>query len=677
MSNLGLVLGLGARQTVGIQVPLGALSPSSDWDGSEGSGFTSTPTDPTRTTAKPFLRLLTPPHQAFTDTLLVGVYAGANYQDSLLDNMGLDKVTFYYEGNSLDITTPTVQTFLDVNGNSVSYFGWWVTLENSGTNGLANLYVEAFPKDSTMQNRVIGPHRFAPSATLFDAEVTVNPDLPESAGVNYQTLSDAIIYHRGNGSLRPRITIAKAGDYDPGTQAANYAPECRLVVDASVSGVVIKEATYNHTTGQMNARVNGFEYRGSNLTVDMVNSIQIARSPGLGGANTPSHWFNGCNVTCSGGQYYLVRGRNQDVLASYFVQGDEWCITECTVSNMHRFATNALIARGNNCTDLYNDQFNGTGLAIGNTVNGLDSSDYYNEVDAFTVEYTGSGAAATLEMTGSNNGNNRILYAKVDGATVGSFTVKNDFTSWDNDVQYWPSHVVDWLNGLTNWTATLIDNTRFAASLQSTGTEGAWGPVDVKTSVQTIKTAIRLHTDLWQTSSENYIFVQNLAYNMVDAQALFMKDSTSRDVLAANNLLHEITPGAQTVGKSQLAEPHSHVVWVNNTLTSQGITVRPDIGYTADAYCLIANNAVPSLQWLGTPDTDLVISDNHLFTGASIPSGATGTTTGGDKDSWASDPENGDFTVTGELLTNLKTPVLALDHNNTTRDIPAPAGGKA
>ena len=261
--------------------------------------------------------------------------------------------------------------------------------------------------------------------------------------------------------------------------------------------------------------------------------------------------------------------------------------------------------------------------------------------------------------------------------SVGTFSVLNTYAGFLADTNYTMQNVVDWINTLTDFTATLLDDTRAACALQAFGTEGPWGAIDVKTAAVDLSGAIRLHADLWQTSGESYIFVNNKAFDMTGEQHLFMKDGTSRDCFVANNLMHEDTPGTQTVGKSQLAEPQSHVLWVHNTNTSQGASLRPDIAYNPDAYCLFANNAFPSVQWLGTPDADLVIRDNHLFSGASIPANATGTTTGGDKNDWATDPVNGNFTPSGTLLTNMKTPVLVRDRENNLRGATSPTGGLA
>lgn len=67
---------------------------------------------------------MVPPNQAFTDELLVGVYAAANNNGSLLDNMGIEKVVLHYEGATSEILSPSFATFADANGQPVTYFGW-------------------------------------------------------------------------------------------------------------------------------------------------------------------------------------------------------------------------------------------------------------------------------------------------------------------------------------------------------------------------------------------------------------------------------------------------------------------------------------------------------------------------------------------------------------------------
>ena len=132
--------------------PPASVEPSAGWNGTAATGFGgaygAVPTDPTRTTAKPALRLLVPPGQFFTDTLVVGVAAAANNDGSMANN-GLSGVTFHFEGNTAVVSEPTLRTFADANGNNVTYLGQWVTLKKpTGTSGEAQLYVTATPADA-------------------------------------------------------------------------------------------------------------------------------------------------------------------------------------------------------------------------------------------------------------------------------------------------------------------------------------------------------------------------------------------------------------------------------------------------------------------------------------------------------------------------------------------------
>ena len=222
------------------------IAPGSTWNGTAGTGFavTPAPTDPTRTTAKPALRLLVPPNQYYTDKLLVGVFAGANNGGSLSTDLGLAYVVAHYEGNEAMIPRPSWQTFDDANGNPVSYYGWWIWLRHDGRHGHANLYFEAVPLDVAKQNRVIGPLQYSPQAALYDYDIAVAPSDPVVAGVSYQTAAAAINYLRGVGANNPRITLMETATYeDWSTGTANYTPKGYLTVEAADGEI----ATIGHT----------------------------------------------------------------------------------------------------------------------------------------------------------------------------------------------------------------------------------------------------------------------------------------------------------------------------------------------------------------------------------------------------------------------------------------------
>jgi len=80
------------------------------------------------------------------------------------------------------------------------------------------------------------------------------------------------------------------------------------------------------------------------------------------------------------------------------------------------------------------------------------------------------------------------------------------------------------------------------------------------------------------------------------------------------------------------------------------------------------------LNWTGTPDADLTISNNHLQDGASSPAGSTGTTIGGNTQSLFVDAAAGDFDPAGELSTQRSTPSIKHDRNQKKRGPMASAG---
>lgn len=177
--------------TAAVAVP-SEIAPSANWNGFAGSGFGYLPSDPLRQTAKPAMRLIVPPNQAYTDSLLVGVSAFANDGGTLIKNLGINSIIVYFEGNKIEITNPSYETITAENGAQVSYLGWWFRLKHDGRNGEANLFIEAVPGDRSMQNRVLGPYLFLPSSSLYDLELSVAPSLPEVSGSRYSSIRAAL-----------------------------------------------------------------------------------------------------------------------------------------------------------------------------------------------------------------------------------------------------------------------------------------------------------------------------------------------------------------------------------------------------------------------------------------------------------------------------------------------------
>ena len=637
------------------------IGPSASWTGTAGSGFASPPVDPVRTTAKPAMRIITPPRQAFTDRLIVGVVAGANDEGTLINNLGIDKVTVHFEGNSIDISAPTLRSFADANGETVQYFGWWAVLQNPGsTSGTAHVYFEAVPRDATMQRRVMGPYAFLPRAMLYDAQLEVD-STQAASGLRFQTMLTALDHVRSNALEHPLITITGGSAYDLEQSDFPYQVPGLITVKATVPVTFTRQTDDD---GSFRPRRGPLRFMGENITFDFVRASNLYTEPGA-----HAHWLDGVNITNSAGRDSLRWKAPRNLLA-FLIRERGW-MTECNVTNMWAGGMNCSLVRGCVFSNSWSDLFTASDCVIGNTANGLDSTFYRTYLNAIN----GTGPAnSTLAMSGTNSQNNRVLTAKVGTTTVGTFTVQTGFTAFTADTNYTVESVVAWLNSLSGWSATADDTTRFAAALQADNTVGAWSMNTAGAFL--VKTFFDTHADLFQHNGENFYLAGNSGTGIA-AQNFFLDDADSRDIVYINNSFDN----TQTGNLSQLSYPQSHVVIAHNTHTGQGLALRNDFGgalkYNPDAYCLIANNAFSTLAWSNPSagDADLVIAFNHLNGGAAVPQGALGTSVGGSALGNFADAAMGDFTPQGALLAFPKPPTVRYDARNNARRSPvAPVG---
>ena len=651
------------------------ISPSEDWTGTAASGFASTPTDPARTTAKPAMRLLVPPNQFYTDELLVGVIAGANDGGSLYDNMGLSHVTAHFEGNSVDIAAPSFETFDDANGNPVTYFGWWVRLKHDGRLGAANLYFEAVPSDASMQHRIMGPYAFFPNDTLHDYEIEIAASPAEVAGSRYKTILNALIYLRQVSARNPRVTFTEAGTYDfPYNTQPNYWGDGYCTFEASVPVTIGKAARTTDVNSGMRIRYDGLCFRGENITFDMRN-FGVLYNEG-----NRQHWLDGCRFVNSAGRGDLWRkGYRTSPLV---VRNTPW-FTEVYMEDQVGPFLNGSVVRGCTAYRCAGDVMSSALAVVGTSVDNISPEDWATERDALTVTYSGAGASATIELNGTSDGSTRTFTARVDGASVGTFTVYNSEAQFTAGTNYHVQNVVDWLNGLSGWSAALIDDTRRASALALPGAKGLLPATNVKGATLTLVTFFDVHTDWYQQGgpSENIVCYDNSGTDMVCQNIFPTQPGGAKDFLFLNCAFYNRKVQNDlfdyTVGFSQLSRgAHSHVVVAHCSMPTQGMSMRPINGYNPDGYCLVANNALRILTWDGVPDADLPIAGNHLQAGNTDPEGATQTSIGGDDTTLFADAAAGDFAPAGALLANLKVPVVRYDLNGNARGATAAAGAR-
>lgn len=638
-----------------IAATLPSLSPGNGWNGTPGSGFRQPPVDPVRRTAKPIMRLLRPPNQAFTDRLTIGVRAMANNRGSLYENEGLEKVRLHYEGATLDILQPSFRTFKDANGNTVRYLGWWADVEQSGVFGAGHVYFEAFPRDKSMQRRVIGPYPFLPSEKEHDYELEVAATQSAIAGRRYKTLADALNYlHSLGDAQNPRITFTEGGTIDPGAIFFIHDIPGWCTVDASVPVTFAKPAFTDDAAGTFRIKYGNFRFRGSNITFDFANAISFYTEAGH------RLWLDGVNIVNSAGRdrFYRKGPPNANSLfreRPYF--------TEAQISDVKNPCANASLVRGCTLTNVVNDPFQDAAAVVGTFIDGCDVDHLAIDRPALTVRYRGRGRSATLEATNPSDSASRTFTAKVDGAPIGSLTVFNSQAAASAGTNYTVRNVADWLNGLDGWSAAVVDNDFRATALSLPGNRGAaFGPVDMAKEPVTLQTHFDLHSDLFGQNigglGENIIIAENVGINL-KAQSIFYaaRSPGLNDAAFVNNAFEN---RGNAVLASQLGgAPQSHVVVAHNSWSGQHLLLRGDHGWVGGPYTLIAGNVAKRIRWVSPADRTARIAGNHTYGDGPNPFVAG---------------RNGDFALKREMRSAVSRPFVRYDANGRPRFANAPPG---
>lgn len=690
MSGFGFGHGIGRRRPQALALGLGfppilSLSPSSAWDGTASSGFSVLPSDPVRTSAKPALRMIEPPGQHFTQSLVIGAVAFANDGGTLI--RGVDRVRFHLEGETLDVIEPTLNGYRDANGVMRTYWAYWARLHRPpATVGEAHLYVEAIPADATMQKRVIGPYSYHPQHVLHDFSVTVNS---AGFGADFATVEAALTYLEAQNAQNPLVTITGGGPYTIHQGAVFYTGGSGwCTITASTPVVFSRPAFVGDSNSDFRPRYDGLRFRGSNITFDLQNVRHLRAE------DTRDFWFDGCRIVNSAGRTALWRAGSRPLKA--VASGNPY-FTEVYFEGLNDVCNTARLVRGCTGKQLLGD-FAGDGrCVIYNEVEDLSGADgWLEDVPALQVTYTGSEATATLAKTGGATA--LQTFTAKWGANTATFQVRNTEAFYNTALGpnydpttagqgYFVQNVADWLNSLPGWSATVLDNTRLAASLSLPELRGlAFTAQNTKYAVLEIVRCFDIHGDFFQHRfdgiEENVIHAFNVGKGMAGQMFFAGSFSPARDFFFIGNAFANVAANGVYLDYRETASqmtrgPHSHVVFAHNTMATQRLTIRPETGYTGDSYCLVANNAQMGIVWTDEEAAFPVVRNNLVDGDYTAPLLSTGTVIGGDYTNKFADSVNGDFTPLGALLVNLKAPVLDRDRAGTLRDVLEPVGAVA
>lgn len=629
------------------------LAPSSQWTGSAGSGYgtanPAAPTNPTRTTAMPWIVPLFVPGVRLTTNTDIWFEAGAFG--------GLTKVIVYCEGNSTPIYFPQICSYKDTNGLSQTLpRAYKITLDIAtaltlSTTGCMQIYAQAFANDGTMQSHVIGPFDIFPATAQYD-----HASFDVGSGQTYSTVQAALNAAQTATSIWPNIILHDTTNYDlsaavtsthnctaptPGTAGAGG-----LATVTAANGIT---ATLVASTIDTSIRLkyDGIIYQGSGVQFDLGNFSTITtETTGIG-----KLWFNGCKVFNSGGMYALIHSKAQP--NTYWLntpsstKTNNYYATDSTANNIFYGFHYHNLVRNCTLTNVSSDSLDNNRCNYGSLTQTLDPSGYTTGINALTVTYTGVSINPQIEKTGANQVSGNInLYENNSGTPVFTFAYTSVFSG--GQTNYTVQDIANAINGHgSGWAASVLDNTRFAAALSNTPLTPSSNIT--KTTITpitglTLVTLFDIHSDGCQNFSVtgynepgyadsilgNRAFAFNSWYNINNSQCFFGDHSGTGGATSTqwsdcgihNNVWQSIGTTAEL---SQIFGNCSHVVFQDNVLDNQTFSLRSDQAspstYNPDAYCAFTRNAFEILSWGGTPNANLNIQSQYVRTG-SLPSGA-------------------------------------------------------
>jgi hypothetical protein len=514
----GSVSRLRRRPASGVApVTIPTVSPGAPWNGTAGTGFTTTPTDPTRTTAKPAAQWWLKQHIRFGDgnNLIVGVDA--------VDVGGVSYVDFYVENIVQRVTSPSV--FQDVNpydGSPRFRWGYWIYISNSAclavtsnATGALNVYAWVQPADATKQRRVIGPMTVYAALHQYDWTANINPTNSQVTTGNalnftysYQTITaalNALSTAVGAGTAEcGDIKFTQSGSYEARAAAATTGHAgkglSRLRCDTSISATIFRGASFDPTRGRTNSTttlenaendpwtwvypVSNIEFVGSGLTIDTHNFYQFSNRTSLNDTISFS-----CNVINSSGtiknSYWcgdasagLVTAQQGEGVVNYSY-GDCARISYCgfvgssgflqynwgvqsnsclgTPNNNPHFIVGAYYANAPQTNEQFYHDYGGPG-----------NSGYTATTPLLTITYSGSSVTAWIDLSGIPSSEislytgdaaqaNPVLvhtYHFNATSTRGQQLVESDTNGWD----YILSVTADIHSGrFPGWDATYVD----------------------------------------------------------------------------------------------------------------------------------------------------------------------------------------------------------------------------
>ena len=649
-----------------------AISPGDSWNGSPGSGYGTKPVDPTRTTAKPALRMVQAWGQRFAAPLIIGVDSEAVG--------GVDHVTAYVEGSSA-VLQEAVLIDTDVNNKPRTRIGYWIALSLTPAQlaahptGKIDVYFKATPKDATMQERVIGPYRFYPRAAEFSGTYNI---AASGAGGAYRTLKAAFQAAINANEEAPRFHFTETGAYemeDSPSFSSYTGGKGFWMVDAApgVTATLGRSAfPYGISQGLPGSYwapgIAGLEFRGSGIVLDYKNIMYIDAPSGANYDGLERYpRGNGCTIDSSLGTIstYYWNGTNRPVASPFVTQ----CFLEdCTIKHIGGALGGTWVAINNRVLDTLGEIAPNCAYAAFNYINGWNPWAFFGPTDCMSLSYGGAGVGRMWVIGGTSA--NASMHFSVDGVeiTTGGFPIPMNY--YTRGTNHNVSEVVAIINAHGGgWAATaLVPDGPNAAFLEgvkiNAGSDGIFNPTVVggPSAPSVSRVSYDFHQDFWHSinqtghgSDQGTIIRSNTiigeGYFNGTPPAFIRGDTGVKDIMILDNCVAH----ANSFG---FGGASSHVYTRGNSWGEGWTPGQEDVTYS-----LFEAN-VGNIYWQTGTITSPVYKDNYL-----VSETATGATT-----ALAGAPHSGNVIVAASGYGDVRAKLQAVFTNADAGDF-RPTGG--
>lgn len=634
----------------GIVVPPSAgLAPNVSWaaTGIAGSGYdngtgVAIPTDPPRTTAKPWCQPLFVNYETFAEAMTIGVDAG------VFSGLGSVSVEFYMEGNTYLSGGESYYNYIDVNGASRWTYGFqcpidYATIMFLNATGAVEIYIKATPSNGALQARVIGPYILyarAPGVGAdkqYDYELELAPSLPDVAGVRYSSPKKCLNYLGANSKVRGLITITENATLKGEACTTGIATATTWTTFTTAPGV---SATFGDGTREDASgwyiKSDGVRFMGSGVVIDTAGlNYNLNSAIRCQTVSNKLLWFDGCEILtgtpnpAQGGSGSGPSALWKGITSTLFwitVQDNSagnWYFTEVNAHDLCGYGLSmAKLVRCCNTDGVSGTGSEGLKGAIHNsTMSQLGGAQWGLRTpgDGLTLTYTGA-KTVTYGCTGSPDASGtRTFTITIDG-------VPNTYavTAGSNPPQI--TDLVTWVNSTvaeSGLVAAVVGTpTRAACYVHKPGTvqSAAIGPNEPLTSgvTNTIETIMDAHGNSVQFSGTTY---ENRAIRFLQvtqavgiATVSYDNSATMRDV-GIRNISIQDTSAADgwAVENGYWMADCEHLAQEYLSFMDSGAFFGST--FTGDIYCGVNQSTFNTLSWTVAPDTDVALTGIVVRTG--------------------------------------------------------------